>query len=117
MAIKWFKDNKMIVNKKKVSSQKEKQVYMKNNKIDNKVVKVTSLVKFLNVHIDVELKFNLHIDNICRSAVNQLNAFIMLRNFLVFEEKKIVGYFLKANKMSFLMLSVKISLVFMSLEV
>ena len=90
---------------------------MRNNKIDDEVVKVTSLVKILNVHTDVELKFNLHIANICRSAVSQLNAFIRLRKFLVFEEKKVVGCLLKANKMSFFMISVKISLAFMSLEI
>ena len=49
--------------------------------------------------------------------MSQLNAFIRLRKFLVFEEKKVVGCFLKANKMSFFMISVKISLAFMSLEI
>ena len=56
-------------------------------KIDNKVVKVKSLVKLLGVQIDAELNFNLHIANICISAENQLNA---LRKFLVFEEEKVL---------------------------
>ena len=46
------------------------------------------LVKLLGVQIDDQLKFNLHISNICRSAANQLNALIRLKRFLAFEEKK-----------------------------
>ena len=59
-------------------------------KIDNKAVKIKSSVKFLGVQIDAELNFNLHIVNICRSAVNQLNALIRLRKFLDSEEKTVL---------------------------
>ena len=59
-------------------------------KIDNKAVKVKSLVKLLGVQTDAELNFNLHIANICRSAANQLNALTRLRKFLGFEEKKVL---------------------------
>ena len=48
---------------------------------------VKSTVKLLGVQIYVELNFNLHITNICRSA-NQLNAVIRLQKLLDFWGKK-----------------------------
>ena len=92
VAIKWFKDNKMIVIPGKF--QAIILVKKKNNhtqeiiKIDKNAVKVKSLVKLLGVQIDAELNFNLYIVNICRSEANQLNAFIRLKKFLSLEEKK-----------------------------
>ena len=59
-------------------------------KIGKNDVKVKSSVKLLGVQIDSELNFNLHIANICRSAANQLNALIRLKNFLGFQEKKVL---------------------------
>ena len=40
------------------------------------------------VHIHDNLKFNLHIRKMCRSAASQLDALIRLQIFLNFEEKK-----------------------------
>ena len=57
-------------------------------KIGDKIITASSSVKLLGVQIDGQLNFNLHISNICRSAANQLNALIMLKCFLAFEEKK-----------------------------
>ena len=85
LAIKWFKDNKMIVNPGKFQVKKKNNYTQEVIKIDNKVVRVTSSVKLLSVHIDVELKFNLHIANIWRSAAHQINA---LKK--VFEVKKVL---------------------------
>ena len=94
VAIKWFKDNKMIVNPGKfqaiILDKKKTNHTQETIKIDNKAVKVKSSVKLLGVQIDAELNFNLHIANICRSAANQLNALIRLRKFLGFEEKKVL---------------------------
>ena len=59
-------------------------------KIGKNDVKVKSSVKLLGVQIDSELNFNLHIANICRSATNQLNSLIGLKNFLGFQEKKVL---------------------------
>ena len=56
--------------------------------MDKKFVKVKSSVKPLGDQIAAELNFNLHNLNICRSAVNQLNALVRPRKFLGFEEKK-----------------------------
>ena len=94
VAIKWFKDNKMIVNPGKfqaiILDKKKNNHTQETIKIDNKAVKVKSSVKLLGVQIDAELNFNLHIANICRSAVNQLNALIRLRKFFGFEEKTVL---------------------------
>ena len=39
--------------------------------------------------MDDKLNFNLHISNLCRSAVNQLNALIRLKSYLSFNEKRV----------------------------
>ena len=39
------------------------------------------------VHIDSKLNFNLHVDIICQSASNQLNALVQLKRYLVPEER------------------------------
>ena len=67
-----------ILDKKKTSHAQEVI------EIDNKGIKVKSLVKLLGVQIDVELNFNLYIAIICRSAPNQLTTPISLRKLLCF---------------------------------
>ena len=47
-------------------------------------------VKLLGVHIDDKLNFNEHINKICKSAGNQLNALIRLKSFLGLKEKEVV---------------------------
>ena len=68
-AIKWFSENKMIVNPDKFTSiiiQKSNQIGRpKQFLIGNDVVEVASSVKLLGIHIDDQLSFNLHISNIC----------------------------------------------------
>ena len=46
--------------------------------------------------IKFKLNFNLHISNVCKSTANQLNALFRLKNFMNFEEKKILinSYFM-----------------------
>ena len=64
---------------------KKKKCYTNETlKIGDKIIKASSSVKLLGVEIDNQLNFNLHISNICRSAVNQLNALIRLKSFLAF---------------------------------
>ena len=42
-------------------------------------IRSTSLVKLLGVHIDDKLNFSKHINKICKSTGNQLNALIRLK--------------------------------------
>ena len=94
MAIKWFKDNKMIANPGKfqaiIFDQKKTNHTQEIIDTDNQAVKVKLSEKFLGVQIDVEQDFSLHIAIICRSVANQLNALIRLRTFSGFEEKKVL---------------------------
>ena len=89
VAIKWFKDNKMIVYPEKfqaiISDKKKNNHTQEIVNIDKNAVKVKSSVKLLGIQIEAGLNFNLHIANICRSAANQLSALIRLRKFLGFE--------------------------------
>ena len=93
-AIKWFSENKMIVNPDKFKSiviHKSNQTSKpKQFLIGNDVVEVASSVKLLGIHIDDQLSFNLHIRNICKSASKQLNALMRLKYFLGFRERKVL---------------------------
>ena len=58
--------------------------------IGNEKINSTLSVKLLWVHIDDKLNFNEHINKICKSAGNQLNALIRLKSFLGLKEKEVV---------------------------
>ena len=67
-------------------------------KIGSKEIKVASQVKLLGVEIDNKLNFEQHINHICKSAANQLNALIRLKRFLGFQERKaLVNSFVLSN--------------------
>ena len=57
--------------------------------VDNQQIKVVSSVKLLGLQLDDKLNFNLHISNSSKSAANQLNALMRLKNIMKFEERKI----------------------------
>ena len=66
--------------------------------IGNKQIGSTSSVKLLGVHTDDKLNFNEHINEICKSAGNQLNALIRLKSFLGLKEKEVlVNSFIYSN--------------------
>ena len=91
-AIKWFQNNKMIVNPGKfqaiIIEEKKKCHTNETLKIGDKIINASSPVKLLGVQIDDKLNFNFHISNICRSAANQLNVLIKLKSFLAFEKRR-----------------------------
>ena len=91
-AIKWFQNNKMIVNPGKfqaiIIEEKKKCHTNETLKIGDKIINASSPVKLLGVQIDDKLNFNFHISNICRSAANQLNVLIRLKSFLAFEKRR-----------------------------
>ena len=102
VAINWFSSNKMIVN-----PDKFKSVILTKNKSDDvptglsigtDIVSIEKSVKLLGIHLDNRLNFNLHINTICKSASNQLNALVRLKKFLSFEQKKVlVNSFILSN--------------------
>ena len=56
--------------------------------IGTDVVSIEKSEKLLEKPLDNRLNFNLHINNIFKSASNQLNASVRLKKFLSFEQKK-----------------------------
>ena len=91
-AIERFKMNKMIVNPDKfqaiVLNTKRSDLTNTTFQVDSQVIEWVSSVELLGIQIVDKLNFNRHISKICKSAANQLNAFIRLKNFLVFMQKK-----------------------------
>ena len=66
--------------------------------INQKEIKAVAKVKLLGIEIDDKLNFNHHINNICKSASNQLNALIRLKHQLGFKERKVlVNTFVMSN--------------------
>ena len=86
--------NKMIVNPDKfqaiVLNKKRSNLTNTNFQVDNQVIKLVSSVELLGIQIDDKLNFNLHISKICKSAANQLNALIRLKQFLSFHAKEVL---------------------------
>ena len=86
--------NRMIVNSDKflavVLDKKRSDLANINLQVHNQVIKSFSSVEILSIQIDDKLNFNLHISKICKSAANQLNALIRLKQFLSFHAKEIL---------------------------
>ena len=87
IAIDWFTKNEMIINPDKFQSvilDKEKSNLTNVPlTIDNQTIKRVPSVELLGIHLDDKLNFNLHINNICRSAAKQLNALIRLKSYFI----------------------------------
>ena len=85
IAIDWFTKNEMIINPDKfqaiILDKKKSNLTNIPLTIDNQTIKSVPSVELLGVHLDDKLNFNLHINNICRSAENQLNALIRLKSY------------------------------------
>ena len=92
VAIKWFHENKMILNPDKFEAIVLNKYRSSNTElkfiIGSKQIQVVPSVDILNITIDDKLSFNLHIDKICLKSTNQLNALVRLKRFLGNEEKK-----------------------------
>ena len=88
VALNWFNENKMIVNPGKFQTiiiDKRKQDHTNEIfKIGSKEIRIAFQVKLLGVEIDNKLNFEQHINRICKSAANQLNALIRLKRFIYF---------------------------------
>ena len=98
--IDWFKINKMVVNPDKFQAiilhRRKSDHTDEYITVDNQQIKVVSSVKLLGLQLDYKLNFNLHISNICKSAVDQLYALIRFKKFMNFGENKILinSYFM-----------------------
>ena len=94
-AINGFRDMSMIVNPGKflaiLLDKRNSDLYLKEIiTIDREHITVVSNVKMLGVHFDSKSNFNLHIDIICKSASNQVNALVRLKKYLGHEERSVL---------------------------
>ena len=100
--ISWLEKNNMIANPERFHSI----IVTKNRKdtsdikisIGEKVIKSEPWVKLLGVKIDNKLNFDLHINDLCKTASGQLNALLRLEPLLDFNAKNIlIQSFIYAN--------------------
>ena len=94
IAIDWLTKNEMIINPDKfqaiILDKKKSNLTNIPLAADNQTIKSVPSVELLGIHLDDKLNFNLHISNICRPAVNHLNALIRLKNYLSFNAKRVL---------------------------
>ena len=94
LAVKWFRQNNMIVNPDKFQSmllgnfKKDNSYYQLD--IDKNMIETTNYVELLGIKIDNELKFNDHISDLCSKASMQLNAISRLKRYMGQNELEIV---------------------------
>ena len=92
--IKWFHENKMIVNPDKFQAIELDKHISGNTElkfiIGSEQIQVAPSVDILVVMIDDKPKFNLPIDKTCLKSANQLNVLVRLKRFRGNEERKIL---------------------------
>ena len=101
-AVKWFKENMMIVNPDKFQAIIIDRKNQCNNPttIEINGIKIDSenSVKLLGLEIDSKLNFDKHITQLCKKSASQLNALCRLNSFLNMDQKNVlVNSFIYAN--------------------
>jgi len=104
LAVKWFRDNSMIVNPDKFQAiilQKGNSNRNKNYNtlaIENIEINTTKSVELLGLTIDNRLSFEEHISILCKKASSQLNAISRLQHYMNQKEKEaIINSFIYSN--------------------
>ena len=91
LAILWFENNYMKLNTDKchllVSGYRFEELWVK---IGNDTIWETKNVKLLGVTIDNELKFNKHLNDICKKANRKLGALSRLSKFLSLKKRRML---------------------------
>ena len=91
IAIKWFEDNYMKINASKchlfVSGNKCEHMWAR---VGNDLIWESRTIKLLGITIDNELKFDVHISNICKKAQRKLTILMRLKKYLDFEKLRIL---------------------------
>ena len=82
-SLNWFQANQLVANPSKFKlmflGMKEGNLTLF---IDNNLIMPSKSVKLLGITIDKELKFDLHIDNICKQANEKVCCLYRIRRFL-----------------------------------
>ena len=102
LAVKWFRENNMIVNPDKfqtmILQKQDKNSQTNSLNIYNKIIDKTKSVKLLGITIDRQLRFDEHISNLCNKGSMQLNAINCLQRYMGSQEMNtIVNSFIYAN--------------------
>ena len=86
---KWFTDNQMKTNEEKchliVSSNKATEIQIGDFSIKN-----SENEKLLGVHIDSNLNFDFHVNQLCKKASKKLRALSRVTPYMTLEKKKLV---------------------------
>mgnify|MGYP001802811941 FL=1 len=85
--IKWFKDNSMKANPDKyhmILSDKNQCTIT----VGDELVVSSDQEKLLGIKIDKELKFNLHVESLCKKASQKVNALSRLAHTMTFKQRK-----------------------------
>ena len=96
IAINWFENNYMKMNSDKchlpISGNKYEHLWAK---IGSERIRETKAVKLLGVTIDNELKFHVHLNNVCLKANRKLSALTRIRKYLDFNKTRVLckGFF------------------------
>jgi len=102
LAVKWFRDNNMIVNPDKfqaiILQKGNKEHENKTLAIENIEISTTKSVELLGLTIDDRLTFEEHISTLCKRASLQLNAISRLQKYMNQKEKEaIINSFIYSN--------------------
>ena len=85
--IKWFSDNQVALNTDKchvlLNSQGPNTI-----KIGNLCMKNSSCEKMLGINFDYKLKFTNHINEICKKALQKLNALARIVPYMVIRKRR-----------------------------
>ena len=66
--------------------------------IENSTIKYSKVKKLLGVHIDYKLKFDMHVETICKKAHRKLSALSGIKNYMVLPKRCILmNAFLKLS--------------------
>ena len=90
-AINWFKLNYMKLNEEKchllIAGHKYENIWAM---VGNSRIWESQKEKLLGVHIDNDLNFKYHIDQICKKAGNKLSALARVRHHFSFEKRRML---------------------------
>ena len=103
IAVDWLNFNHMLANPSKFHAIflcKDKKQCTINTPINvkDKIIHSESSVKLIGVTIDDHLKFDIHIDKLCKKSSGQLNQLFRLKRYIDFSERQVcVNSFIFAN--------------------
>ena len=94
IALTWLKQNQMIANPEKFHAllikKDQTNTCGENINIQGKIIKSEKTVKLLGIQLGYKLNFEQHISELCRKAASQLNVLKRLKQFIGFNERKIL---------------------------